>query len=187
MLVLIVILLSLYAKSYFFKAEFQAQKNNYFSGSSAGQNSISANNNQKNSDPTEVSGKGRYVSPEFGFSFSYPEDYTAGSISEPGKNMVLVQDKNKKGVQILITPFDEPDLVLTPDRIRQDVPDLVMQEQKTVNVGGQSAQAFINPNGVLGKTREVWFVYKGSLYQIVTTPDFDQTLAGMLLTWKFKL
>jgi hypothetical protein len=92
-------------------------------------------------------------------------------------------------VQILISEFDEPGSVLTTDRIKQDIPDMDIRDSQLILLGEQSGQgvAFLSDNeSFAGNSREVWFVYKGKLYQISTYARLDPLLQSILATWKFE-
>lgn len=124
-----------------------------------------------------------YTDPIYHFTFSYPQALKTTSFEEAPGYTVLVQDTANHAIQVYITPFDE-NITLTAERIKQDIPDIVMNNTKTVQVAGISAQTFNSTNEVFGTTREVWFVHEGNLYQIVTSPELEMTLAGILLSWK---
>ncbi len=148
----------------------------------------------------------RYVDPTYGFSFELPPGAKAASFAEESGDMVLVQgaadsnaDSNAdatlksasdqrtdqraiSGFQIYITPFDEPGPI-TLERIRKDLPTLVMEEPQQVTIALKSEipnpKSETNPNdsnsksqtnGVpvlvffsrgesFGRTREVWFIW----------------------------
>lgn len=114
-----------------------------------------------------------YVHQTTGFSFSYPALFSVssfGSTSEEGGETILIQSSNEeKGLQVLITPFDE-DVALTEARIHDDIPDLTMSDVSTQTLGSRKktvqAVVFTSTNSLMGKSREAWFVYKGLLYQI---------------------
>jgi len=74
---------------------------------------------------------------------------------------------------------------LTEQRIKEDIPDIVIKEPLQIKVGEAIALAFLSESESLGQTREVWWVYKGNLYQITTYTEFDETMVAILETWKF--
>jgi hypothetical protein len=122
----------------------------------------------------------RYSHPVLNFSFIYPEGYTASAFNDDVGNTVLVQRSDEHGVQMFMMPFDEDITVLTEERIRQDVPDVVMKNKREIILGDSKGLYFQTESG-LGIMHEVWFVYKGNLYQ-VTAPDASQELLQTVLT-----
>lgn len=127
----------------------------------------------------------QYLDPQYKFSFSKPEGFVITSFKDEGGYTVLLQDKDKNGIQIYISPFDE-DIVLTGERIKKDIPDIVMNNIQTISVGGVQAQAFEGQNSIFGgATHEVWFVHQYALYQIVTKPALESTLQTIITSWKF--
>src|SRR3989338_945017 len=129
--------------------------------------------------------KQTYTHAEIGFSFDYPEGYNIGEFSDglDGEQQLLVQ-KDSVGFQLKITPFEE-DVTLTEERIEEDVPDIVINEPIQIKVGEAIALAFLSESESLGQTREVWWVYRGYLYQITTYTEFDETMVKILETWRF--
>lgn len=131
-----------------------------------------------------------YSYSEYGFSFKYPRDFTVGAIVGDGHQTILVQNLTKKiGVQILITPFDGKDIDITPEIVQQDIPDIKINDAQEILIGeNRKGLAFLSDNKAFGgKSREVWFVYKGNLYQISTYAEFDEFLKGLFTTWQFAL
>lgn len=131
-----------------------------------------------------------YTDPDYGFSFDYPDDLTIGKV--PGeKGIAIIVQKTVSGLsttgfQVSITPFDEPDQVLTSDRIHRDIPDLTVGEPQEAVIGQNlHVLIFWGDDPGLGKTREVWMVRGGNLYQITAPAAFDKELAGILQTWRF--
>jgi len=131
-----------------------------------------------------------YIDKSYGFSFSYPDGYSVRSTpnADGAGNTVLVQnDSTKKGVQILITPYTDTDTNITEKKITTDIPDMKISNAQNVNVGPAGhGLAFISDNGAFdGNSREVWFVYRGNLYQISTYASYDEFIKTLLSTWKF--
>ena len=124
--------------------------------------------NSSNSSRQAPSGSKTYEDLDYGFSFFYPQDFSVGAFSgEENTKTVLVQDENKKtGVQVYISSFGE-DITLTPERIKKDAPDVLMNDVKTVSLDGVNTVSFGSVNSS-GQSREVWFVHKSNLYQIST-------------------
>lgn len=123
----------------------------------------------------------------YNFTFEYPKSFASSSedIEGGGKVITVESTEPKKGFQITTVPFDESE-VLTPERIKQDLPDLVMDNVKNIEVDGFSALSFNSNDENLGDTFEVWFNAGGSLYQIQTYKEFNTELLEILKTWKVK-
>lgn len=140
----------------------------------------------------------RFVHPEYGFSVEYPKemDIEMFEESEGGRTIVFSEQstdlsipENKKGFQIFISPFEEGS-TLTLGRIREDLPDIVIEEPLEVIVGTETghdtpALIFWSEDPKIGKTREVWFVRGSYLYEITAFAHMDTLLAGMLSTLTF--
>ena len=130
-----------------------------------------------------------YTSPTYKFSFKYPKEFTTSAVSDGnGGDVVLVQNTAKDiGVQILITPFDGDDTDVTEALIRKDIPDMKISDGQEVLVGAnRKGLAFVSDNEAFGgKSREVWFIFNGHLYQISTYAELDGFLKGLFATWQF--
>lgn len=145
--------------------------------------------NQMNSLGNTNSETALFDKENYNFTFNYPKDFlVTETISEEGTNKILVESSKKKnqGFEISILPFDEPG-PLTEARIKQDLPDMLMENVKETQIS-QNIQA-ISFNGFdesTGKTFEVWFIYNGNLYQFLSYSDFAEQMKKTLETLKFK-
>jgi len=129
----------------------------------------------------------RYENGKYGFSFSHPASYTVTEMKDTGADIVLIRDAFGNALQVAISPFDEPIATLTPERVRRDLPELVMKDVQEIVIDGMTpALSFIDPGKGLGATREAWFVSAGSLYQLSTYADSPSLLDGVLSSWQFK-
>ncbi len=130
-----------------------------------------------------------YSNSTFGFSLYMPEGFSAQELGKNGDDAstVLIQSKSGEGIQILITPFPEDTKVLTADQIRQDIPDMQVRQPEEVAIGAQyKGVAFLSDNEAFeNASREVWFVFRGNLYQISTYERLDTLLKAIFATWKF--
>ena len=87
-----------------------------------------------------------------------------------------------------MSDFDEPGPI-TPLRIEKDIPDIVIESPQEVLIGKDKkiqALIFFSKNESLGRTREVWFVRNGNLYQLTAYADLDGLIGPVLETLKFK-
>lgn len=130
-----------------------------------------------------------YIHPTNHFSFNYPKEFTVTSVPSDSIEIILVQSTTTKvAVQITISPFQGEDIDITPDIIKTEIPDMKIDNAQDLLVGpSRKGLAFVSDNPAFGgKSREVWFVFKGKLYQISTYYEFDEFLKGVFATWKFE-
>lgn len=133
-----------------------------------------------------------YQNSIYNFSLMMPADFAATESQDPSASSttIVMQNTTGDGVQILVSPFDEDtgqSYTLTKERILQDVPDLSISGEQSVVVGANyTGLAFLSDNAAFGgDSREVWFVFRGELYQISTYARLDPLLKGIFATWKF--
>lgn len=134
----------------------------------------------------------KYTHTLLGFSFTYPSSFSISSFGssddDVGETILLQADGGKRGLQILITPFDE-DVTLTEERIHHDILDIVMSDvsTRTVGVGEKSVQAimFTSANSSMGKSREAWFVREKRLYQISAPESAESVFMEALDSLRF--
>lgn len=129
-----------------------------------------------------------YKNEEFRFSLSTPEDFTVTEIPDDGGGKAIVlQNSIGQGIQILVTPYQDDVRVLTADDVRASIPDMQVSEEQPVEIGAEhTGVAFKSDNEAFeGASREVWFIFRGHLYQISTYARLDPLLRAMFGTWKF--
>lgn len=166
--------------------------NNFFSGNNAGNNAPPATPPPTDtaSTQTQKSDKEVYADP-LGFSFIHATDLTVTAFDEGAGEMVLVHDAtnagSKREFQIYAAPFDEAG-PLTAARIHKDLPDMEITDAQPVLIGSNKdidALIFFSNNPSIGKTREVWFVHGGYMYQVTGYADADAIVGPLLDTWSF--
>ena len=130
-----------------------------------------------------------YKNDEFRFSLGLPEGFAAQEFKEEGSagKSVVLQDAKGNGIQILITPYPDDTKIITADDVRADIPDMKVTDDQVVEIGNDyRGVAFMSDNEAFdGASREVWFVFRGNLYQISTYARLDSLLQSMFATWKF--
>jgi hypothetical protein len=129
-----------------------------------------------------------YTSSTYGFSFKYPKEFAVSEIPGEASDVILVQNTAKNiGAQIVISPFDGEDIDITADFIKAELPNLKIGEPQEANIGsGRKGLAFVSDNAAFGgKSREVWFVFNGNLYQLSAYAELDGFLRGLFGTWEF--
>jgi hypothetical protein len=137
-------------------------------------------------------GGARYASAAYGFSFVVPAGYTAHALGADanGTASVIVQSDSSSGsgLQVSISPFDENLAALTAARIKADLPDVQIAYAKNVQVApGVTGLKFASNNPAYdGASEELWFVYKGNLYQLATYQKSAALLDTIWGTWKWE-
>lgn len=130
----------------------------------------------------------RYENEEFGFSLNMPEGFSGTALprDENGGTAIILQNKQGEGIQIYVTPA-AGETTLTADDIRAGIPDMQVEEPEVVEIGDQyRGVAFLSDNAAFGgDSREVWFYFRGNLYQISTYTRLDSLLKAMFATWQF--
>lgn len=129
-----------------------------------------------------------YENDVYDFSLRIPEEFAASnSANEQGGETVVLQDKNNNGIQIVITPDADDTKVLTKEMIAAQLPQLKITDVQPVEVGeSHTGLAFKSDNEAFGgASREVWFVFRGNLYQISTYERLDDLLKQIFQTWEF--
>lgn len=128
-----------------------------------------------------------YTNENYKFSFNYPEGIKIDEFDDENGRVILVGDK----FQVFVTAFDESGPI-TAARIRQDLPEMAMENPTETKVAGQKALSFIGAGNDF-KTAEVWFVWPPEpyphgnyLYQVTSPADFDAELSKIMATFTFE-
>lgn len=133
--------------------------------------------------------EGNYRNSELKFSLTMPEGFQARELpaDESGGKAIVFQDTAGNGIQIYVTPFSGDQKILTASDITRDIPDMQVTNTQEVEIGNDyRGVAFMSDNEAYGgASREVWFIFRGNLYQISTYARLDILLQAMFGTWKF--
>ncbi len=132
-----------------------------------------------------------YANSDFRFGFKYPKDFTVTRApnAEGNGQTILIQNISKKiGIQILITPYGGDDVNITPDILKEDIPDLKIGDSHALVIDTtHNGLSFISDNPNFGgSSSEIWFVYKKNFYQLSTYSDQKVLLNEIFKTWKFQ-
>ena len=122
------------------------------------------------------------------FSFQYPKGFVVNShpVSGGGKIVAERITGQKEGFQIAFWPFDETG-PLTIERIKKDIPDIEINNFRNIEIATDfPAVAFESADEIMGRTFEVWFIYKEKLYQVMTYPTFAEQMEKILTTLRFE-
>ncbi|MBI5457878.1 hypothetical protein HY971_04110 [Candidatus Kaiserbacteria bacterium] len=130
-----------------------------------------------------------YKNDTYRFSLSMSEDFSAQELplDESGAHTILLQNAKGEGIQILVTPNQGTEKTLTTNDVRASIPDMKVTDEQAVEIGSDyTGVAFLSNNDAFGgASREVWFYFRGNLYQISTYARLDPLLKAMFGTWKF--
>jgi len=154
---------------------------------SASETSGQANDIGNNGATESVSPKsGSYKNTKYSFSLSLPKSFETRELSDEIGDYVLIENGEGDGLQITISPFDDIK-VLTAEMIRADIPDMKISEVQVIEIGDiHKGVAFLSDSPEFGgSSREVWFVFRGNLYQISTYARLDGLLKQVFMTWQF--
>ena|SRR3990167_2044506 len=132
-----------------------------------------------------------YTNSQFGLSFTKPDGYDTREAEEGDSRIILIQSKDnqaKKGFQILITPLgQEEDVIITKSVIKTELPDLKIEKAKEISIGQAKGLKFQSDNPAFsGSSTEVWFMYRGNLYQISGYLEAMPIMEKVIKTWEFK-
>lgn len=130
---------------------------------------------------------GTFSHPNPPFSFKYPAQFEVEIIpdGEKSKAVLFVNPRTGDAFQIYLTPFKDQ-IVLTPEKIRQDIPDIVLDHFQEIRVSGVLTLFFASQDEVFGDTYEVWFVHHGTLFQITSPAQNVDILKKILVTFRFQ-
>ncbi len=138
----------------------------------------------KNNNLTKV-----YEDPILHFTFKYPSDLTINERKDEAvtdARVIVVSDvETGTGFQIYMTPFDEPEKKFTLERLQQELPDVIIEDPQPIVIQDTGIGIAFISGDESGQTREVWFVYKNTLYQITMPINFDEAFKKILNTWTF--
>lgn len=121
-----------------------------------------------------------------GFEFRYPKRFTLSVFEEGGGTMILLQNPVPNlDIQIYVSAFTGTDRTLTAERLKEEIPDLVVESpQEVIVTASNKGIAFMSESESI-KTREVWFIVGSGLYQISNHFDANPIVQKLLETWQF--
>lgn len=135
----------------------------------------------------------RFVHPRYDFSLDFPDSFNVvrspkGNASEidlfaPRDTM----DTTTPRFQLFITPYAEA--TITAARLSKDIPngDITEMQEVQIGVGDAIRAAIFKSSALVGaeKTREVWFIHKGFIFEVTAPLAHDTWLAGILKSFHF--
>lgn len=129
-----------------------------------------------------------YTNDTYRFSLMMPDAFVAQELpNDEGSDTTLLQDSTGNGIQIMVSPYGQDLHELTAEKIHTDIPDMKISDVQSLEIGDDyKGVAFKSDNPAFNKdSRDVWFVFHGTLYQITTYASNDSLLKAMFGTWKF--
>jgi len=98
----------------------------------------------------------------------------------------LVQGEGSQlGLQAFVVPFEGSSITL--DQIMNDIPNINVYDARPVSIGGsENGVAFIREDGGGNLTREIWFAYKGYVFQVTSFAKYEDLLVKVLETFQLK-
>lgn len=126
----------------------------------------------------------QYINSKHNFLLELPAGYEVSELKEKNGDTVLIQGPGTI-FQIFVIMFDEQG-PLTPERIRRDIPNLVIKNPQIADLDGAATIVFESYNPEVGETFEAWLINSGRLYQIMTKLNQKQSLIGLLERWKWE-
>ena len=118
-------------------------------------------------------------------SLLYPSELTVSEYDEGNgaRTFVFENRATEKSFEVFVLPYRAK--FITADQFTLDQPSGVIIEPRTITIGGVPAVIFFGKNLKMGDTREVWFLYDGYLYEVMTYAADDAWLSQIMATWQF--
>jgi hypothetical protein len=128
----------------------------------------------------------QYRSDRYFFTIEYPNDLVVREIDEKGATTILFQKPGEaKGFQIFVVRYRND--IITEKQFKKDLGGALPKDPRNITLPENiRAVHFKSESSVLGSTTEVWFIYKGYLYEITTYAELDSWLASILNTLHFE-
>jgi hypothetical protein len=149
--------------------------------------SFTVQNSEENTKIQQYEYTENYENSKYHFSFKYPKEFKVTESHQEKSDVVTIQNtETGLGVQVVISSYGA-DEDITKEKIHADIPDLTINSEQVIQIGtNRKGLAFLSDNPAFGgKSRDVWFIYGGNLYQISTYASQDALLKGVFSNWKF--
>lgn len=140
-----------------------------------------------------------YSNPAWGFTLKMPADFseyppnatpTRDETGAPTGQPVVLQNKSGAAVQIEITP-ESPEQsidILTVDDLKQMAPYLDLSQAQPIEIApGVTGMTFTDTKhpSFGNATENVWFTYRGNLYEVTADAKNGTLFKSMMATWTF--
>lgn len=127
-----------------------------------------------------------YTNDTLGFTLSYPKELSTKEYDEGGGALTIVFEGSgeQNGFQMFVVPYTGD--TITETRIKQDLGGASIEEPVEIILPGNTkATMFWSTSPAIGRSREVWFIKNGYLFEVTTYAAKDTWLAGILNTLTF--
>lgn len=126
-----------------------------------------------------------YKSEAFHFSLAFPQELKVTQYTERDNAMTVTFENpdHSQEFEIYVTPYNKTQI--DQARFKLDEPSGTFLQPQDVVVDGTTATMFFGRNGIMGDTREVWFIKGGFLYEVATYKALDSWLGQVMQGWKF--
>jgi hypothetical protein len=114
-----------------------------------------------------------YKSGRFGLSLFYPENYKVSKIRSSAitYNILFEDEAGGGGFEIFIVYYLEDRI--SQERFLMDIPSGIRRDEEKIYLDGVEAVRFLSEDAELGVTREVWFIHRNYLFELVSVQVFD--------------
>lgn len=137
------------------------------------------------SDDVIPTGTKEYCNRAYHFSLLYPQELEVTEHDEGhGAYTITFEDAyDQRGFQIFIVSYAGEQI--SEERFHRDIPSGVRTDVVEMTLAGAPGAAFYSEDVSLGKTYEMWFMYKGWLHEASTIAPFDTWMRHIMSTWRF--
>jgi hypothetical protein len=140
-----------------------------------------------------------YSNPAWGFTLKMPDDFSAyppnatperDETGAPAGQAIVLQNKSGAAVQIEITPDsrEQSTDILTVDDLEQMAPHLDLSQAHPIEIApgiiGMRFTDSKHPN-FGNATENVWFTYRGNLYEVTADAKDAALFKSIIATWIF--
>lgn len=136
----------------------------------------------------------RFVHPRYNFSLDFPDSFNVVRSPEGNASEIDVfaprdtMDTTTPRFQLFVTPYAEA--TITAARLGKDIPngDIKEMQEALIGVGSSIRAAIFKSSAPLSgeKTREVWFIHKGFIFEVTAPLVHDAWLADIMKSFRFK-
>lgn len=113
----------------------------------------------------------------------YIEEYGVGS-REP--EILLTDGDKKPRILIRMSPADGSATTFSVDEIRRNVPSIEITDPQQIAIApSASGIIFTSTSEEWGRSSEIWFVYRGTLYRVTAALELAPLQKAIISTWRF--
>lgn len=130
-----------------------------------------------------------YTHPNPAFSLEYPKGFEATAYDEGDEAWTIVfQGEEGEGFQIFVSLYEGEEV--TVEKVLEDLPGTIVEEPLVVVINPEvenstRALIFWSEDTTIGRTREVWFLHEGRMYEVTARASFDEELVKIMSSWRF--